>query len=162
LQAKPLVELTRDFAIDLAALGWRLADFISVRQVSTSRDHVGITARRQELADALGLMLAVAIDRHQEFVTVLDCVFKCGDQCRAIAAVLFVACDADIVASSQQIGSAVGGTIVNDENVGRVTCYFIEHGTDVSGFIVNGQGGEKSRLWCHDDTTSKKACEFPR
>ena len=71
-------------------------------------------------------MLSVAIDRDQNFVIVLDGVVEGGHQCSAVAFVLFMLEQDDVVARFELFRRAVVGAVVNDQNVLAEACDFIE------------------------------------
>jgi hypothetical protein len=97
----------------------------------------------------LRLVLAVAINGYKEFVTLVHCVIECRNEGSAVAAIRFVANDANVVAPGEKFGSAIGRAIVDDQDIVRVARDFVEHRPDVRPLVVHRQGGEKARLGSH-------------
>src|SRR5690606_199532 len=97
-----------------------------------------------EARDAERLVLAVAIDRHQHVVAVSLGVVEGRLESRAVAAVLLVPDEMDVLERIEHFGRAVGRAVVDEQDVRTVLTNLFDHALDVASFVVDRQGGEKA------------------
>ena len=70
-----------------------------------------------EFTDPLRLVLAIAVDGHQEIIPVLRRVAKCRGQCSPIAHVPRMRDQLNVRASVENLAGAVAGTIIHNQHM---------------------------------------------
>jgi hypothetical protein len=81
-------------------------------------------------------------------------VLKSRQQRCAITTVLLMAGNAHIAPAGQDVRSAVGGTVIDNENVrAAMPPHFVEDSIDMCGFVIDGQSDQPAAThllfpWC--------------
>src|SRR5205807_7330833 len=131
------VQFSRDLPIDLLPVLGGQGVLPEVAKIAATRDNVGIVDRFEQHGNARGLVLAVAIHRNQNVNAPLQRIGERRDECCAITPVLGVRNNLNISLLGQECRGAVGGAVVNDEDVRCMTTDFAEDVLDVPFFVVD-------------------------
>src|SRR5258708_5999347 len=91
-----------------------------VTQIPATGNDVRVMNRFEEYGDTRRLMLAVTIRGNQHFEPVVEGVFECGNERRAIPAVFGMGDNVNIGLACQEFPGAIGGTVIDYQNVGTV------------------------------------------
>ena len=144
VEAQAFVEPTGDFDVDPPALLGgplrRVEDF----EVAAARDEVGagLDELGGHLGNARGLVLAVAVERHQAVIAPFEGAGESVPKPRAVAEVRRVAEHLDRRKPPEQLGRPVGRAVVDHQDVSRVPQHFLEDVLQVLLFIMYGDCGE--------------------
>ena len=136
--------VTRGHTVTLIVPGGRSAD----ERLATGVRRLTVAAPR--------LVLAVAIDRHQHFILILNSILKRRLQRGAITAVRLMSNRVDVIPRGQQFASAVGRPIVHNEHIAGVANHFIEHWVHMRTLVVNRQRRQETGRWIHGSADFQK------
>ena len=108
-------------------------------QIATSRNDVGISGRFDEFGDPFGLVLAIAIERDHPVVALIHRRLESRDQGGTVATIDGMPNGGNIASTRQHVRSAIGGAVIDHENMVAMLHHFIQDFVDVPHFVEDGQ-----------------------
>ncbi len=150
LEVEDGVEEFGDEAVDVAAVRGGLVGGGVGEDVAGAGDDVGgvgsgegVLDVADEVGDAGGFVLFVAVHGEDPVIMMGGGKVEGVDEGLAVAAVDGVGEGADIFDGAEELGGAVGGAVVDDEDGVAVLLDFGEDGDDVFFFIEDGNGDQE-------------------
>ncbi len=138
-QAQAMIDLGGDRFVDKHPLRRRFIVAGILLQITAPRNHVDVSAGSDEPRNPLGLVLPIAIERHDEVESLIDRKLKCCLQRRPIASVDRMSHNDDIVACVEQFRGTIGRSIIDGQDMICVAAHFVQHPANSSHFIEDRQ-----------------------